>query len=205
MRANHYYLLLRMKMYLFPMLAVIAFAECTSIITPPRIVQHPASTSRSDINVTSLSDIQGIYRSYVAISNAAFSIRIPEHGLQRASQQAAGCTVVTNGGPFQYNGEPVGPVIIEGSIVQNDFLSDFVGFGRSFNNEWVLGTLKDASEVEDLKIQNFLGGFNWLVYNGSIAVQDSNPTGAERSPRTMIGVTLDGRLIVAVVDGCEKW
>lgn len=194
-----------MKMYLFPLLVVIILEESATILIPPRVVQHLASTSRPEINVTSLSDIQGSYCGYVGISSAGFSVRIPEHGLQRASQQAAGCTVVTNGGPFQYNGEPVGPVIIDGSVIQDDFSSDFVGFGRSLNNEWVLGTLKDASEVDDLRIQNFLGGFNWLVYNGGTVVQDSNATGAERSPRTMIGVTLDGRLIVAVVDGCEKW
>jgi len=146
------------------------------VIKPPRLVHHPASTSTQITNITIYSNIHASgYRGYTAISSAALSIRIPEHGLKRPSHQASGCSVLSNGGPFQGTG-----------------------------NEWVLGGLKDDIEAGELQIQTFLGGFNWLVYNGSSAVPKTNPTGAERSPRTIIGVTVDGRLIVGVVDGCEK-
>jgi len=175
------------------------------VIKPPRLVHHPASTSTQITNITIYSNIHASgYRGYTAISSAALSIRIPEHGLKRPSHQASGCSVLSNGGPFQGTGEPVGPVIVNRNILHSDFSSENVGFGVTSGNEWVLGGLKDDIEAGELQIQTFLGGFNWLVYNGSSAVPKTNPTGAERSPRTIIGVTVDGRLIVGVVDGCEK-
>ena len=183
---------------------------CSSCCQHPRLVRHPASSTPNSssvmTNVTTIPNVQGPYQGYVAISTAPFSIRIPEHGLKRTSHQAAvGCAVASNGGPFQSDGEPVGPVIIESRIVHSDFPKDAVGFGRTTGNEWILGTLKDASEALEFHVESFLGGFNWLVYNGSISIPDVNPTGAERAPRTMIGVTVDGNVLVAAVDGCEKW
>jgi hypothetical protein len=34
---------------------------------------------------------------------------------------------------------------------------------------------------------------------------DEKRTGAARAPRTAVGVTGSGRLVVVVADGCEKW
>jgi len=194
------------------LMAAISYGMSAAVITsidrrPPRLVRHPVSRSKPGTNITILANVlpDGGHQAYLTISSDVWSVRIPEHGLKRTSQQAVGCGVVSNGGPFQGNGEPVGPVIIDSKIVYSDFPEEAVGFGRTSANEWVLGTLKDESEVGALQIQYFLGGFNWLVYNGSTAVPDVNPTGAERSPRTTIGVTVDGLLCMVLVDGCEKW
>ena len=69
---------------------------------------------------------------------------------------------MSNGGPFQGTGEPVGPVIVNRNILHSDFSSENVGFGVTSGNEWVLGGLKDDIEAGELQIQTFLGGFNWL-------------------------------------------
>jgi exopolysaccharide biosynthesis protein len=53
-------------------------------------------------------------------------------------------------------------------------------------------------------IQHFCTGFGWIVHDGmSIANNSHNPTGANRAPRTAIGLDYDSNLILMVVDGCE--
>jgi exopolysaccharide biosynthesis protein len=56
--------------------------------------------------------------------------------------------------------------------------------------------------IDDL--QEFVTGFDWLVYNGTVKV-GNDTTGALRAPRTVIGLDSQGRLLLLVVDGCEFW
>ena len=56
------------------------------------------------------------------------------------------------------------------------------------------------------RIQHFCTGFGWLVYDGNnVANNNHNPTGADRAPRTAIGIDHNSNLMLVVVDGCEKW
>lgn len=57
-----------------------------------------------------------------------------------------------------------------------------------------------------LGLQYYVTGFDWLVYNGiAVADQFNNTTGADKAPRTAIGVDGEGKLMLLVVDGCQRW
>jgi hypothetical protein len=70
----------------------------------------------------------------------------------------------------------------------------------------VVGSLSTREQLD--ATQDFVTGFGWLVYQGRNVVvepDDEKRTGAARAPRTAVGVTGSGRLVVVVADGCEKW
>lgn len=117
--------------------------------------------------------------------------------LKRTSHYAE-CEYAANGGPFQRNGMPVGVVIANGSYAADDYLSGNIGFGKG-PTEWVIGNVDTVKNI-----QEFVTGFDWLVYNGTTKV-GNDTTGALRAPRTAIGLDRQGRLFILIVDGCEFW
>jgi hypothetical protein len=52
-------------------------------------------------------------------------------------------------------------------------------------------------------IWEFVTGFGWLVYNGSVVVGPGEDE--KKSPRTIVGLDNDSNLISVVIDGCERW
>lgn len=124
-----------------------------------------------------------------------------------------GCRYAVNAGPFGRDGEPVGSVVSNGRVRQFEPPSgDFVGFGvteprtNASASAWVVGSLSAVTDLESLR--EFVTGFGWLVYQGRNVVvepDDDERTGAMRAPRTAMGVTAHGSLVVVVADGCEKW
>jgi len=100
---------------------------------------------------------------------------------------------------------------------------------KRHNKYWVMGTYGQlvtslSSSSSSLSLYNktnsnnylstnkktlwdFVTGFDWLIYNGKSLVNknnnNSNPTGIDRAPRTVIGLDKDSNLILLVVDGCE--
>jgi hypothetical protein len=144
--------------------------------------------------------------------------------LQKTSLQAKDhhCDIVaSNGGPFDADGWTTGPTVVDGQLVRtkNSSLHDsyFVGLGTattdSLNSDssshyWVLGSYHQITNdpSRTMTILSFVTGFQWLVYHGKNLADDSrNPTGADRAPRTAIGLDRDSNLMLLVVDGCEKW
>jgi hypothetical protein len=128
--------------------------------------------------------------------------------LERTSVQAAkhGCFLATNGGPYHADGTCVGVVVANSHVVHRSFGG--VGFGITHgpSRKWVVGTLSNASQADALHLQHFVTGFEWLVFDGTNVARDrNNTTGAEKSARTAIGVDFDGKLMLLVSDGCEKW
>jgi Phosphodiester glycosidase len=123
-----------------------------------------------------------------------------------------GCRYAVNAGPFERDGKFVGSVVSNGRVRQYKPPSaDYVGFGvteprANATSSWVVGSLSTVDELESLR--DFVTGFGWLVYQGRDVVvepDDEERTGAARAPRTAIGVTTHGSLVVVVADGCEKW
>jgi hypothetical protein len=130
-----------------------------------------------------------------------------------------GCTYAVNAGPFHSDGSPVGSLVSNGRVLAPDTHGndDLVGLGvtklqvavnpsSSSQPSWVLGSLSKPAELSAM--QDFVTGFGWLVYKGRNVVaepDDEKRTGAVRAPRTAVGVTDSGRLVVVVADGCEKW
>jgi Phosphodiester glycosidase len=76
---------------------------------------------------------------------------------------------------------------------------------------WVIGRLANETQVHALNIQQFVTGFDWLVYNYTNIVHHNissttttiDPT--SRASRSTIGITSDGKLLLFVTDGCEHW
>jgi Phosphodiester glycosidase len=147
-------------------------------------------------------------------STISASSRSRREALLRPSLLAShhGCRYAVNAGPFERSGKPVGSVVANGRVRQFEPANtDYVGFGvtgtrTNASSSWVLGSL---SMVEDLaSLREFVTGFGWLVYQGRNVVvepDDDERTGATRAPRTAMGVTAHGSLVVVVADGCEKW
>lgn len=145
--------------------------------------------------------------------------------LERTSSQAKrhNCIIAANAGPFNKDGSCVGTVVVNGQIIQHDQCgmhnnnnsnssSSSVGFGITAGpvRNWVLGSLRasDNDDIHKLGIVHFVTGFDWLVQNGvnvANATGRNNTTGAERAPRTSIGIDNQGRLVILVTDGCELW
>jgi len=140
--------------------------------------------------------------------------RYQRNGLRSpySNQTSQICSSAINGGPFHWDGSPVGAVLIDGKWVSQDFGPN-VGLGRTkrivkqglnkttANFYWVVGSLRNESEAQSLKLIDFVTGFGWLVYNGKNVV---SAKGLMRAPRTAVGIDSVGRLLVVVADGCEK-
>eukprot|EP00521_Asterionellopsis_glacialis_P014953 CAMPEP_0195308146 /NCGR_PEP_ID=MMETSP0707-20130614/38075_1 /TAXON_ID=33640 /ORGANISM="Asterionellopsis glacialis, Strain CCMP134" /LENGTH=266 /DNA_ID=CAMNT_0040372405 /DNA_START=336 /DNA_END=1136 /DNA_ORIENTATION=- len=184
---------------------------------PPRLVMGKWSNRTSKTNVVLLRNATFTgYNAYVAVTSNTFSVAAFHNcsrGVQTTSKQAKhhSCQVATNGGPFQSyrNGGCTGEVIIGGKVVSGEFssLSSVVGFGVTNDNRWLFGRLANEIEAQQLGINYFVTGFGWLVYNGLNALT-SNKTESNMetlsSARTAVGVDHEGRLVLLVVDGCEK-
>jgi hypothetical protein len=122
------------------------------------------------------------------------------HHLQTTSHQARlhGCDIVaTNGGPYNADGTSSGPLVMQGTLITtNNTSTDFVGFGTTTSEEWVLGTFDDAQSTTTTTLWDFVTGFGWLVYDHQVVANNSdNPTGAYRAARTAIGLDDHGNLL----------
>lgn len=172
------------------------------------------STPRLSLTVLKLNT------SKVTASNTIYIVKakgfLPEillprnHSLARTSRQAnkEGCLAAINGGPFNTDGSVTGAVVSDGKFdPDSDFLNS-VGFGitSSPRPKWVIGTIATRAEAHALHLYQFVSGFDWLVQEGiNVAPLHNDTTGAQRAPRTAIGVDNSGNLIMFVADGCEKW
>merc|ERR1712100_232251 len=72
------------------------------------------------------------------------------------------------------------------------------GFGATADGHWVIGTL-NSTAVGSLHVTEFISGFSWLVRAGKNVANN----GSYVAPRTAIGTTPEGHLLMLEVDGCE--
>lgn len=158
-------------------------------------------------NFTKFSTSAGIAVYLLQTTEAWSVVAPPEHSkLETTLRQARrkGCGLIaTNGGPFNPDGTSSGPLVIEGKLQSNQTESDYVGFGTIRNKKWVIGSF---AQVRHLDPWDFVTGFKWLVYDGTMVANNSqNPTGAYQAARTAIGVDWNSSLLLMVSDGCERW
>lgn len=112
-----------------------------------------------------------------------------------------------NGGEFvdgvtTYTAMPVGLVMVNGEVLNGDEGETYHVTGISYDNKLVLGnmTIEKAKELgirDCVSISSSIGPF--LIVNGQM--QDVSGTGGGLNPRTAIGQTADGKILLLVADG----
>ncbi len=117
-----------------------------------------------------------------------------------SSGAAHGCAVAVNGGPFWFGNASTscqGPLVSDSVLVQN--ADGFIVFGLTASNQFVFGALT-SQQVAQGGFVSLLSGFSMLVVDGQ-AQFSNDPLVASR---TIIGVDVDGRLLLLLVDGIEQ-
>jgi N-acetylglucosamine-1-phosphodiester alpha-N-acetylglucosaminidase len=158
------------------------------------------------------------YTGHVGIvqDSSQFSFELPANGCKirnnvSAVAPAFGCTVATNGGFFSFAGACEGDAIINGSTVIWGG-EDRAVFGVVPGKKSTMIGYVSNSTVGSYGFYSLLSGLGFLVRNGANYVNSSHefqpsPGGSsfvtEKAPRTAVGVTADGSLFLAVVDGIE--
>lgn len=112
-----------------------------------------------------------------------------------------------NGGEFvdgetTYTGMPVGLVMVNGEVLNGNEGTTYHVTGITFDNKLVVGNMTAAQAKEKnirdcVSISNSIGPF--LVINGE--AQDVAGLGGGINPRTAIGQTADGSILLLAVDG----
>jgi len=128
-------------------------------------------------------------------------------GIANVSVQAEAnqCLFATNGSPFAIRNDPtkgpicIGVLVSDGKVVEDVWSGANCGFATLTNGSLGFGCFIQ-SDFETLPIANFLYGFDWLVYGG-VPISQSDPLVA---PRTSLGSTKDGRLLILEIDGIES-
>jgi hypothetical protein len=173
----------------------------------PDSVIIPFANHHRFTNFTKFSTSAGI-AVYLLQTTEAWSVVAPtKHSKLKTTLRQAkinGCGIgAINGGPFNPDGTSSGPLVIKGKLQSNQTESDYIGFGTTRNKEWVIGSF---AQIRHLDLWDFVTGFNWLVYDGTMVANNSqNQTGAYQAPRTAIGVDWNSSLLLMVSDGCERW
>jgi exopolysaccharide biosynthesis protein len=96
-------------------------------------------------------------------------------------------------------GVPVGIVIKDGKILYSDKSSVFPIIGFNYDNVLILGRYK-KNEIEGLKLRDAVSFSPFLIVNGKPQISKGNG-GWGIQPRTAIGQTIDGKVLLLVIDG----
>ncbi|MFJ7729637.1 phosphodiester glycosidase family protein [Neobacillus sp. NPDC097160] len=145
--------------------------------------------------------------------NVSIEVGTPNNGtafgLQPVRQQASAANsenhqVVAAVNADFYNmatGEPLGIVYKDGQAVKAQNAATHKFFGIKKSGEAIIG---DATVYEGMKdqLQEALGGNAILVKNGQI--YQTPQTGADKEPRTAVGIRADGDVFFVVVDGRQE-
>jgi exopolysaccharide biosynthesis protein len=118
-----------------------------------------------------------------------------------------GAVAGINGGEFvdgvtTYTAMPVGLVMVNGEVLNGNEDETYRVTGISNDNKLVIGnmTMARAKELgirDCVSVSNLIGPF--LIVNGEM--QDVSGTGGGLNPRTAIGQTADGKILLLVCDG----
>ncbi|HEY9063156.1 MAG TPA: phosphodiester glycosidase family protein [Pseudobacteroides sp.] len=96
-------------------------------------------------------------------------------------------------------GVPMGIVIKDGKIVHSDKSSAFPIIGFNKDNILIVGRYK-KSEIESLNLRDAVSFTPFLIVNGEPQIKTGNG-GWGIQPRTAIGQTKDGKVLMLVIDG----
>ena len=112
-----------------------------------------------------------------------------------------------NGGEFvdgeiTWTGMPVGLVMVDGKVLNGDQDTTYHVTGITYDYKLVVGNMTAAMAKENnirdcVSISNSIGPF--LVVNGN--PQDVSGIGGGINPRTAIGQTADGSILLLAIDG----
>jgi N-acetylglucosamine-1-phosphodiester alpha-N-acetylglucosaminidase len=146
-----------------------------------------------------------------------FSIELPPNGCADHRAVSAvvdlfNCQLATNGGFFGFT-----PPVCEYNLITPSAVVQYpdagtVNMGLSSDFQQVIIGYVNASTYEAFHFSSLLSGQGWLVRDGAMYVNSSrefhghagsNSFVTEKAPRTAIGVTQDGTVLVFVVDGIE--
>lgn len=116
-------------------------------------------------------------------------------------------TAGVNGGEFvdgetTWTGMPVGLVMVNGEIINGSPQTTYHVTGITYDNKLVLGNMNAAQAKEKnirdcVSISSSIGPF--LVINGE--AQDVSGTGGGANPRTAVGQTANGSILLLAIDG----
>ena len=96
-------------------------------------------------------------------------------------------------------GVPMGIVIKDGKIIHSDNSSTFPIIGFNYDNILLIGRYK-RSEIESLNLRDAVSFTPFLIVNGEPQIKAGNG-GWGIQPRTAIGQTIDGKVLMLVIDG----
>jgi trimeric autotransporter adhesin len=132
-----------------------------------------------------------------------------EYGLQPVRQQASAADgenhkVVAAVNADFYNmatGEPNGILFKDGVGIKDQLRQGWGFFGIKKSGEAVIGSTAEYDVVKD-QLQEALGGNAILVKDSQ--VYQTPKTGADREPRTAVGIKEDGTVFFTVIDGRQE-
>jgi len=128
------------------------------------------------------------------------SAMCPIHKTSAFSKRSS-CKYAVNGGPFHSytKGGCIGDVFVNGTQLVDEG-GDYAAFGSTTKKEWFIGHTPKLNMAENLGVCNLITGLgDWLVRDGIIIPE----SGGGAAPRTSIGITKEGVLVILQVDGCE--
>ena len=175
----------------------------TDEVTDASLVNVDAAASNEDIPDIQVVDVKGAtYRGKLMIVKDPSRLFV---GTDIAARYNAVAGV--NGGEFvdgetTYTGMPVGLVMVNGEVLNGDANTTYHVTGITFDNKLVVGNMTAAQAKEKnirdcVSISNSIGPF--LVINGE--AQDVAGLGGGINPRTAVGQTADGSILLLAVDG----
>lgn len=94
---------------------------------------------------------------------------------------------------------PVGILISEGNLIYDPQQEEYDVIGFDNENTLVVGTYT-KQEIEELNLRDAVEPFYKLIINGTKRIKSGNG-GYGLHPRTAIGQTLDGSVLMLVIDG----
>jgi exopolysaccharide biosynthesis protein len=94
---------------------------------------------------------------------------------------------------------PVGMLISEGEIIYDPGYSEYDIIGFDTDNNLIVGTYT-KKEIMNLNLRDAVEPFYKLIINGEKRIKSGNG-GYGLHPRTAIGQTLDGSILMLVIDG----
>ena len=98
-------------------------------------------------------------------------------------------------------GTPSGALVMEGVEYHGVGSENF--FAILKDGTPIIGTPSDYAAYKD-QIQEAVGGANYLVKDGEIAVNTSDNYYNSRASRTCVGITADGKVVMMVLDGRQE-
>ena len=99
------------------------------------------------------------------------------------------------------NGRPSGALVMEGVEYNGVGSENF--FAILKDGTAMIGSPSDYAVYKD-QIKEAVGGANYLVKNGKIAVATTDDYYTSRASRTCVGITADGKVVLMVLDGRQE-